>query len=80
MDDFRVRPDQLEGRMEQYVVGDRVSLLVARRDRLIRLEVDTRSRTAEGVATRGRSVGATPAQLVMLDFWLAQSGISGHTG
>ncbi len=34
IDDFRVRPDQLEARMEQYVVGDRVSLLVARRDRL----------------------------------------------
>ena len=39
LDEFRVRPEQLEARMEQYVPGDRVSVLVSRRDRLLRLDV-----------------------------------------
>jgi predicted metalloprotease with PDZ domain len=79
VDEFRVRPDQLEGRMEQYVVGDRVSLLVARRDRLIRLEAILGAEPLQ-VWQLEVDPGATPAQLAMLDFWLAQSGISGHTG
>jgi predicted metalloprotease with PDZ domain len=39
VDDFRVRADQLANRLEQYKPGDTVTLLVARRDRLMRLEV-----------------------------------------
>jgi predicted metalloprotease with PDZ domain len=39
IDDVRVRADGLARRLEQYRPGDRVSLLVARRDRLSRLEV-----------------------------------------
>lgn len=39
IDDIRVRADGLNGRLEQYRPGDQVSLLVARRDRLMRLEV-----------------------------------------
>jgi predicted metalloprotease with PDZ domain len=39
IDDFRVRADQLTSRLEQYRAGDKVALLVARRDKLIRLEV-----------------------------------------
>jgi predicted metalloprotease with PDZ domain len=38
LDDFRVRADQLATRLEQYQSGDKVTLLVARRDRLMRLE------------------------------------------
>jgi predicted metalloprotease with PDZ domain len=37
--DFRVRPDQLAQRLENYRPGDKVSLLVARRDLLLRLDL-----------------------------------------
>jgi predicted metalloprotease with PDZ domain len=39
IDDFRVRADQLNARLEQYRPGDKVVLLVARRDKLMRLDV-----------------------------------------
>ena len=35
--DYRVRADRLENRLEQYRPGDRVTLLVARREQLLRL-------------------------------------------
>ncbi|HTA41997.1 MAG TPA: PDZ domain-containing protein [Bryobacteraceae bacterium] len=37
IDDFRVRPDQLSQRLENYKPGDKVSILVARRDQLMRI-------------------------------------------
>ena len=37
IDDFRVRADQLAQRLEAYTPGDSVTLLVARRDQLLRL-------------------------------------------
>jgi predicted metalloprotease with PDZ domain len=39
LDDVRVRADGLVARMDQYRVGDTVRLLVARRDRLVTLDV-----------------------------------------
>jgi predicted metalloprotease with PDZ domain len=39
IDDYRVRPEQWETRMEQYRPGEQVSMLLARRDRLLRLNV-----------------------------------------
>jgi predicted metalloprotease with PDZ domain len=39
MNEVRVRADQLARRLEQYNPGDRISILVARRERLLRLEV-----------------------------------------
>jgi predicted metalloprotease with PDZ domain len=39
IDDVRVRADGLAGRLDQYRPGDQVSVLVARRDRLLRLDV-----------------------------------------
>lgn len=39
IDDVRVRADQLAARMEQYAAGDKVRMLVARRDRLVTLDV-----------------------------------------
>ncbi len=39
IDDFRVRADQMNTRLEQYRPGDTVTFLVARRDKLMRLEV-----------------------------------------
>jgi predicted metalloprotease with PDZ domain len=39
IDDFRVRADQLQSRLEKYQPGQRVSVLVARRDQLLRVPV-----------------------------------------
>jgi predicted metalloprotease with PDZ domain len=39
IDQVRVRCDRLEERLEQYAPGDRISMLVARRDRLLSLDV-----------------------------------------
>ena len=39
IDDFRVRADQLATRLDQYRPGDEVTLLVARRDQLMEIEV-----------------------------------------
>ena len=40
IDDFRVRADQLNARLDQHIPGDTVALLVARRDQLMRLELE----------------------------------------
>jgi predicted metalloprotease with PDZ domain len=37
--EFRVRADQLNNRLEQYNAGDKVTVLVARREQLLRLDV-----------------------------------------
>ena len=37
IDDYRVRADRLENRLDQYRPGDKVTLLVARREQLLRL-------------------------------------------
>jgi predicted metalloprotease with PDZ domain len=39
IDEVRVRADKLEERLEQYAPGDRIAILVARRDRLMTLTV-----------------------------------------
>jgi predicted metalloprotease with PDZ domain len=39
IDNYRVRADRLENRLEQYKPGDKVTLLVARREQLLRLDV-----------------------------------------
>ena len=39
IDDIRVRADRLASRLEQYAPGDRVTMLIARRDQILRLEV-----------------------------------------
>ena len=46
IDDFRVRADRLENRLEQYAPGDRVTLLIARREQLLRLDVTLGSEPA----------------------------------
>jgi predicted metalloprotease with PDZ domain len=40
IDDFRVRADQLTARLDQYRPGDNVTLLIARRDQLLKLPVE----------------------------------------
>jgi predicted metalloprotease with PDZ domain len=69
--EYRVRPGQLEERIALYRPGDRISLLVARRERLLRLEL-----------TLGEAPGkrwmvemdpdATPEQKAHLKAWLRQ--------
>lgn len=39
VDEFRVRADRWDNRLDQYKVGDKVSLLIARRDQLMRLDL-----------------------------------------
>jgi predicted metalloprotease with PDZ domain len=39
LDDYRVRADRLENRLEQYRPGDRVALLVARREQIMKVDV-----------------------------------------
>jgi len=39
IDDYRVRADRLDNRLDQYRPGDKVVLLVARREQLLRLEL-----------------------------------------
>ena len=39
LDDYRVRADRLDNRLEQYRPGDRVTILVARREQLLKLDV-----------------------------------------
>jgi predicted metalloprotease with PDZ domain len=39
LDEYRVRAERLDSRLEQYRPGDRVSVLVARREQLMRLDV-----------------------------------------
>jgi len=53
IDEFRVRADQWAARLDQYQPGETVSMLVARRDRLMRLDV---------------TLGAEPARQWRLDF------------
>jgi predicted metalloprotease with PDZ domain len=38
-DDYRIRADRLETRLEQYRPGDRITVLVARREQLMRLDL-----------------------------------------
>ena len=39
VDEFRVRADRLDDRLQQYRVGDKVTMLIARREQLMRFEV-----------------------------------------
>jgi predicted metalloprotease with PDZ domain len=73
IDDFRVRADQLDARMEQYVAGDRVAILVARRDRLSRLELTLGAEPAKSWQLE-LDPSATAGQRAGLDLWLAPSG------
>lgn len=70
IDEIRVRPDQLDGRLEQYAAGDRVSLQVARRDRLTRLTA-TLGAEPPKVWRLEIDPAATPEQAASLTAWLS---------
>ena len=57
IDDVRVRADGLAARLEQYKPGDKISMLVARRDRLMKIDVTLgrRARAGPGGSNRCRT-------------------------
>jgi predicted metalloprotease with PDZ domain len=75
IDDFRVRADRLENRMEQYRTGDTVTVLVARREQLLRIPVTF------GVEQRRSwrlelDSSATNMQRRLFDAWLSGSQLA----
>jgi predicted metalloprotease with PDZ domain len=71
VDDVRVRADALGARLEQYRPGDKVSVLVARRDRLIRFDLTLG--TDPGRAWRLEPLpAATDEQKKRLSAWLGE--------
>jgi hypothetical protein len=65
----RVRPDGLAARLEQYAPGDRVTMLVARRDRLLHLDLTLG--LEPGPAWRlEQAPGATEEQRRHLSDWI----------
>jgi predicted metalloprotease with PDZ domain len=69
IDDFRVRADRLENRLEQYKSGDKVSFLVARREQLVRIPVTFGTEPAKAWRLEV-SPAATDMQRRLLDAWL----------
>jgi predicted metalloprotease with PDZ domain len=69
IDDFRVRADRLDNRLEQYKSGDKVTFLVARREQLVRIPVTFATEPAKGWRL-DVNPSATEMQRRMLDAWL----------
>jgi predicted metalloprotease with PDZ domain len=69
IDDFRVRADRFENRLEQYKSGDKVSMLIARREQLVRIPT-TFGAEPQKAWRLEISPGATDAQRRLLDGWL----------
>ncbi|MCI0490999.1 MAG: PDZ domain-containing protein [Blastocatellia bacterium] len=69
--DYRVRPEQWASRMEQYKPGDRVSVLVARRDRLMRID-STFGKEPERQWRLAVAPNASEQQKARLKVWLGQ--------
>ena len=69
IDDFRVRADRLENRLEQYKSGDTVTFLVARREQLVRVPVTLGSEPVKAWRLEV-APAATEAQRRLLEGWL----------
>jgi predicted metalloprotease with PDZ domain len=69
IDDFRVRADRLDNRLEQYQRGDKVTFLVARREQLVRIPVTFGAEPAKGWRLE-MNPAATDTQRRQLDAWL----------
>ena len=67
--EFRVRADRWDNRLDQYKAGDRVSLLVARREQLMRLDVTLGTEPARQWRLEV-SPEATDSQKTRLGAWL----------
>lgn len=70
VDDDRVLPDQWQARLKQYPPGERVAVLIARRERLRRLEV-TLAAEPPNVWKLEPRPDASDAQRARRDAWLA---------
>ena len=68
--DFRVRAGQLDDRLAQYRPGDKVSVLVARREELRRFDVTLGTEPPRQWTLDVRS-GATAEQQAHLNQWLS---------
>jgi predicted metalloprotease with PDZ domain len=79
IDDYRIRPEQWDARLEQYCPGDQASVLLARRDRLLRLNV-----TFAAEPPRGWKLAvhpeATEAQRARFTGWLQTCGVQNAPG
>ncbi len=71
VDDVRVRADGLTARMDQYQAGDTVRLLVARRDRLVTLDVTLAPEPGRPWRLQPRP-DASAEQKARLSAWLGQ--------
>jgi predicted metalloprotease with PDZ domain len=60
--DFRVTPDSWDSRLEAYKPGDRVSLLVARREQLVRLDVQLAPEPARSLKLEADPAASAEAQ------------------
>lgn len=69
--DFRVRPDQLAARLENYHPGEKVSLLIARREQLMRIDLTLAEETPKKWQLEIRP-DASAAQKHHLDSWLGK--------
>jgi predicted metalloprotease with PDZ domain len=69
IDDYRVPSEGLEGRLKFYRPGEKASLLVARRDLLVRLPVTLGEKPKAAWKLEARP-DATPAQKAHLEAWL----------
>jgi len=69
IDEFRVRADRLENRLEQYKSGDKVSVLVARREQLVRIPMTFGAEPPRAWRLEVNPA-ATEAQRRLLDGWL----------
>jgi predicted metalloprotease with PDZ domain len=78
IDDFRVRADGLDRRLEQYASGRAVTLLVARRDELLRLPV-TLGREPSDTWRLELKPDATPEQQAHRKAWTGESTTSSGT-
>lgn len=71
INDYRVRAEQWASRLESYKPGNTVSVLVARRDQLMRLDLKLEPDRAPGWQLELRS-DATPDQKASLKAWLRE--------
>ena len=78
IDDFRVRVDGLDRRLEQYLPGRAVTLLVARRDELLRIPVTLGRQPAEAWRLEPRP-DATPDQQARRKAWTGEAATSSGT-
>ena len=72
IDDLRVRADGLVARMEQYKAGDTIRLLVARRDRMVTLDVTLAAEPGRPWRLQPRP-DQTAEQKARLAAWLGQA-------